>query len=82
MKNWQDRNAASDRSHERFVDTITERTKMSDPSTGQQYKVDSGSSHYWMNRDGQYFGTDNVNYDPNRDQEMNRQNWQKLDPVE
>jgi hypothetical protein len=35
-----------------------------------------------MNGDGQYFGTDDVNFDPNRDQEMNRRNWQRLDPVE
>lgn len=82
MKNWRDRNAAGDRAHERFVDTITERTKVIDSSTGRQYKVDSGSNHYWMNRDGQYFGTDNINYDPNRDLNMNRQNWQKLDPAE
>lgn len=82
MKNWQTRNAADDRAHERFVDTITERTKVTDPSTGQQYKVDSGANHYWMNRDGNYFGTDNVNYDPNRDQSMNLQNWQKLEVVD
>jgi hypothetical protein len=82
MKNWQARNAADDRTHERFVDTITERTKVIDPSTGQQYKVDSGANHYWMNRDGQHFGTDNLNYDPNRDENMNRQNWHKLEPVD
>lgn len=82
MKNWRDRNAADDRAHERFVDTITERAKVIDPSTGQQYKVDSGANHYWINRDGHYFGTDNVNYDPNRDLNMNRQNWQKLEPAD
>lgn len=82
MKNWQDRNAAGDRSHERFVDTITERAKVTDPSTGRHYKVESGSNHYWMNANGQYIGTDDVNFDPNRDQEMNRQNWQKLNPAD
>jgi hypothetical protein len=35
-----------------------------------------------MNRDGEYFGTDNRSYDPNRDENMNRQNWQKLKTVE
>jgi hypothetical protein len=82
MNNWCDRNAAYDRAHERLVDTITERTKVTDPSTGQQYKVESGSNHYWMNRDGKYSGTDDVRFDPNRDRNMNRQNWQQLEPVE
>lgn len=82
MKNWRDRNAADDKAHERFVDTITERTKVVDQSTGQQYKVDRGANQYWMNRDGKYFGTDNANYDPNRDENMNRENWQKLEKVE
>jgi hypothetical protein len=82
MKNWRDQNAAGDRAHERFIDTVTERTKVVDQSTGQQYKVDSGANQYWMNRDGKYFGTDNPNYDPNRDENMNRENWQKLELVE
>ncbi len=78
MSNWRERNAASDRSHERFVDTITERTKVVNPSSGQQYKVDSGYNHYWMNADGKYLSTDRPDYDPNLDQSINNQNWQQL----
>jgi len=78
MNNWRERNAASDRSHERFVDTITERTKVVNPSSGQQYKVDSGYNHYWMNADGKYLSTDRQDYDPNLDQTINNQNWQEL----
>jgi len=81
MSGWRERNAVSDRAQERFVDTINERTNVVDPSTGQKYKVDSGSNHYWMNRDGKYVSTDHSTYDPNLDDAMNRENWQKLEPV-
>jgi hypothetical protein len=81
MKGWNDRNAASDKAHEQFVDAITERTQVTDPATGNRYKVEGLSNQYWMNRDGEYFGTDNPYYDPNRDENMNRQNWRKLEAV-
>jgi hypothetical protein len=82
MRNWQERNAASDKSQERFVDTITERTKVVDPSSGQQYKVESGSNHYWMNSDGRYLSTDKQDYDPNLDRTLNNQKWQELKKVD
>jgi hypothetical protein len=78
MSGWRERNAASDKSHERFIDTINEKSNVVDPSSGQRFKVDSGSNHYWMNRDGNYIGTDKPAYDPNLDEGLNQQNWQKL----
>ncbi len=78
MNNWRERNAASDKAQERFVDTITERTKVVDPSSGQQYKVESGYNHYWMNADGKYLSTDKQDYDPNLDKALNNQKWQEL----
>jgi hypothetical protein len=78
MNNWRERNAASDRSHEQFVDTITERTKVVHPSSGQQYKVDSGYNHYWMNAEGKYLSADKQDYNPNLDESLNNQNWQEL----
>ena len=82
MSSWNERNAASDRTQERFVDTITERTKVVAPSSGQQYKVESGYNHYWMNTDGQYLSTDKQDYDPNLDKSINNQRWQELKKVE
>lgn len=82
MQGWRDRNAASDRAQEQFIDTINERTKVLDSSTGQRYKVDSFSNHYWMNRNGEYFGTDKIDYNPNLDQHMNEENWRKLERAE
>jgi hypothetical protein len=81
MRNWNERNAASDKAHEQFVDVIAERTKVIDPSTARIHKVEGFSNQYWMNRDGEYFGTDNPYYDPNRDENMNQESWQKLKEV-
>lgn len=78
MSGWRERNAAGDKAQERFIDTITERSNVIDPSTGTRYKVESGSNQYWMNRDGKYIGTDNPNYDPNLDKTLNEQSWQQL----
>lgn len=78
MSNWREKNAASDKAHEQFVDTITERTKVVDPSSGTQYKVESGYNHYWMNADGKYLSTDKQDYDPNLDKSINNQKWQEL----
>jgi len=81
MEGWQARNAASDKAHERFVDTITERTQVVNPETGQHYKVDSGANEYWMNSDGEYIGTRLPDYDPNLDEALNERKWEKLEEV-
>lgn len=81
MKGWNERNASSDKAHERFVDAIAERSKVRDSETGELRKVEGLSNQFWMNQDGEYFGTDNRYYDPNRDQNMNRENWRKLEVV-
>jgi hypothetical protein len=79
MSGWRERNAASDIAHGKFIDTINEKTNVVDPSSGQRYKVDSGSNHYWMNRDGKYLSTDQQAYDPNLDDALNNEKWQKLE---
>jgi len=78
MAGWNARNAASDKNQERFVDTINERTKVIDPSSGNAYKVESGYNHYWMNADGKYISTDKQDYDPNQDKALNNQKWEEL----
>jgi hypothetical protein len=81
MKSWQERNAASDRTQEQFVDTITERTKVANPASGQLYKLESGHNHYWMNSDGRYLSSDKQDYDPNLDERLNNQKWEELKKV-
>ncbi|HTO35748.1 MAG TPA: hypothetical protein VLZ72_05890, partial [Flavobacterium sp.] len=81
MSGWKERDRASDKSHERFVDAITERTNTVNTTTGTHQKVESGYNQYWMNSDGKYISTNSHTYDPNLDNNMNNQNWQKLEEV-
>ncbi|MDY0088928.1 MAG: hypothetical protein RBR78_01030 [Flavobacteriaceae bacterium] len=81
MSGWKERDRASDKSHERFVDAITERTNTVNTTTGTYQKVESGYNQYWMNSDGKYISTNSHTYDPNLDNNMNNQNWQKLEEV-
>lgn len=78
MRGWNERNAASDRAQERFIDTITERQNVVNPATGERYKVESGLNQYWMNSNGQYISTDNPSYNPNLDKTLNHHDWQEL----
>ncbi len=81
MNGWRERNASSDRQHEQTIDVITERTNVVDPTTGQKYKVSSGANQYWMNSNGEYISTEHHDYDPNLDDNMNRERWQELKEV-
>lgn len=82
MSAWRERNAASDKAQERFIDTITERENVVNPATGARYKVESGRNQYWMNRDGKYISVDDPAYDPNLDKALNHHNWDELKKVD
>ena len=81
MGGWRERNNASDIAHERFVDAITERTNTYNSATGTYQKVESGYNQYWMNSDGKYISTNSHTYDPNLDEALNKQQWDKLKEV-
>ncbi len=75
MASWRANQAASDRNQELFVDYIYGNTNVSDPNTGQTYKVEAGANQYWMNNQGEYIKSDNSLYNPNLDQNINNQTW-------
>lgn len=81
MSGWRAQNQASDKAHEQFIDVITERTNVVNNVTGKTYKVDAGYNNYWMNADGEYISTDQHDYNPNLDDNMNNQNWQQLNEI-
>lgn len=81
MNGWKERDAASDAAHERFVDVITERTHTVNTATGTQQKVESHYNQYWMNSEGKYISTNSHDYDPNLDERLNNQRWDKLKEV-
>lgn len=47
------------------------------PYTGEAGKIQSGYDNYWMNSDGQYFGTNDVMYDPNVNSDWTDQ-WRQV----
>ncbi|MBK5213551.1 MAG: hypothetical protein JJE55_07825 [Flavobacteriaceae bacterium] len=75
MESWRANQAAGDRNQEQFLDYVNERTNVVDPNTGQVYKVDAGADQYWMNNNGEYIKSDNSNYNPNQDDNINNQTW-------
>lgn len=79
MKGWRDRNEASDRMHGKAIDSIRDEQNMRDPSTGQTYKVESGSDQYWKNDQGEYIKSDDRFYNPNRDPNVNNQDWAEME---
>jgi len=81
MSNWKEQSNANEIAHERFVDAITERTNTVNTSTGTQQKVESGYNQYWMNSDGKYISTNSHTYDPNLDENLNNQTWDKLQEI-
>lgn len=82
MSGYNQRMDAMDHNQEQFVDVIREKTNVTDPTTGQVYKVESHSNYYWMNNDGQYISTDKYGYNPNLDENMNNVKWQELNKVD
>ena len=75
MASYESRNASSDRMHNRFVNYIKDENTVINKSDGQKYQVQTGNDHYWMNDQGQYIGTNDPNYDPNRNQGTQNQTW-------
>ena len=82
MQGWRDRNTIQDRGHDAYIDSVRDQSTMYDPSTGQAWEVESGANNYWMNSDGEYFTTDDYNYNPNIDPALNDQYWQQLQDEE
>lgn len=61
--------------HSKTINTIAENTVIANHGTGEHYTVPSGSQYYWVNNRGEYFGTNNANYDPRVDQTINQAEW-------
>lgn len=78
MEGWRNRNRVSDRMQEMSVDGIGEREAVADPYSGRQMKIESGYNNYYMNRSGEYIGTNDEFYNPERDPNVNNQEWRRV----
>jgi hypothetical protein len=76
---WKRRNAIQDAGHSNSINSgIWEREARINPNSGQQMNVQSGYKYYYMNEFGQYFGTNDEFYNPERDPNVNHMNWKKV----
>lgn len=69
------RNNINSAGHSKTINMISENTVIANHGTGEHYTVPSGSNYYWVNNNGEYFGTNNANYDPRIDQNINTSEW-------
>lgn len=82
MSNWKQQNASNDKQHEQFIDVIREETNVVNTGNGQQYKVNSHYNNYWMNSNGEYISTNQSDYNPNLDENMNKEKWEELKKID
>ena len=76
---YERRQKMNDVGHAKTIDMIGERTTVSNPVTGKQFKVNSGYKYYWGDGQGGYFGTDDPLYDPRTDPNLNKRDWVKFE---
>lgn len=75
------RSAMNDRGHENAVNGgVWERNPATNPYTGQEVYLEGGYDQYYMNQFGEYFGTNDANYNPQRDQSLGNQEWRPVYP--
>jgi hypothetical protein len=65
MGTWNSTSSTMDRMQDATINGIRGEQNAWNPHTGMQGKVEAGYQNYWVNSDGQYFGTNDVMYDPN-----------------
>ncbi len=78
MNGYNSRSASSDQQHQNYIDGIYEQDNATNTSTGNNYKTSIHYNEYWMNSNGEYISTNNSNYNPNLDDDLNGSNWDKL----
>ena len=63
------------------VMAIAGQSVIHNPQTGEHYQVDSTKPYHWVGPGGEWFGTENANYDPRRDPALNSLDWSSFEVV-
>jgi hypothetical protein len=77
-ESWQRRNQMNNAGHDKTINGVWERDAMVNPYSDQQMNVESGYKYYYMNQNGQYFGTNDEFYNPAQDPNVNHMQWKKV----
>ncbi len=80
MGTYRSQQEASNRGQQQFRNYLNDENTVTNPYDGQQYQVESGADQYWMNRDGESIQSNDAFYNPNMDNGVNNQEWQKVRP--
>jgi len=78
QETWKNTSRMNDRGHNSEINAIHERNTMINPYTGTTTNIESGYKYYYVNQFGQYFGTNDEFYNPERDPNVNHQEWKKM----
>lgn len=70
--------AGSDTGQRQFLNMINEQETVYNPTTGNTYQVNAGSTEYWMDSDGNYIQNDDLFYTPNGDINLDNREWVKV----
>lgn len=79
MRGWEERNAANDRMHARTIDGITETTRYQDPAAGGQVRLEGFGDNAWRTNDGTYLQSDDPNFDPQRDLDVEAERLERIE---
>ena len=74
MRSWEQQQASSDASHNRFIQTIRE-VETWKTSDGKPVELSAGYHHAWSRPAGSYILTNNSNFDPAVELQ---QNWERM----
>lgn len=79
-KGWSTRNASSDRIQAKTVDAIQEQTVYQTP-TGDSVKLPSFYDNVYTDGNGRYLLHNDGLYNPNRDPNLNGNDWERIEPT-
>ncbi len=63
------------------IDMLSGSSIITNPTTGEHYRVEAGANHYWVNNEGKFFNTENPLIDPRTDINISNQQWEKYEVV-
>jgi hypothetical protein len=74
---YMNRSRMNDAGHQKTINGIWEQNTATNPYNGQQMNTSIHYKYNFVNQNGQVFGTNNPNYNPALDPNMNHMNWRK-----
>jgi len=80
MESFRKIQAMKDGGQAKSVRNIRGETIISDPTSGRRYTAPSGSRYNWVNENGELIRSDNPNYNPNTDNNVNQNDYKQYEP--